>query len=255
MPIRDVFLANLPPDAAVVDVCIGLHWVMVRLADGRCGMASTLPFDEDAPHAHEHVEEAGFLHTRSAHELAGLVRSEIGPEISVGWAAINALMTPTDDTEWVDLNAGDLLLQHGRGRQVAMVGHFPFVKALREAIDSFHVLELNPGSGDLPAEAAPEIIPKADVVALSSLTLINGTFDGLAALWRPDALVVLIGPSTPLSPFLFDAGVDILAGTLVVEPDAVRRFVSQAASYQQITGTRQVALASNGSLDIGSRYS
>jgi len=128
------------------------------------------------------------------------------------------------------------------------VGHFPFVENLRETITTLWVLELEPGLDDWPAAAAPEIIPQADIVALTSQTLINGAFDGLAALWRPDALVALIGPSTPLSPLLFDAGVDVLAGTLVVDPDAVRRGVHQAATYQQITGTRRVALAADGRL-------
>ncbi len=248
MPIRDSLLANLPPDAAVRDVCIGLHWVLVMLGDGRCGMASTLPFNKHHPHGCERVEHAGVLHTLTAHQLAGLARSEIGPEVSVGWAAINALVLPADEREWVDLNARDWLLEHGQGRRLALVGHFPFVEHLRKGLETFWVLELDPGPDDLPASAAPEVIPQADIVALSSMTLINGTFDDLAVLWRPDAFVMLVGPSTPLAPRLFDAGVDILAGTLVVDPDAVRRGVSQAASYQQIPGTRRVALAANGSL-------
>ena len=246
--IRDVLLSNLPPDVAVSDVCIGLRLVMVTLADGRCGMASTLPFGSKQPHGHERIEQAGELHTLSAHELARMACSEIGPAVSVGWAALNALMTPTDQTEWIDLNAHDWLRAHGQGKRVALVGHFPFVESLREAITTLWVLELEPGPGDLPAAAAPEIIPQADIVALTGQTLINGAFDGLAALWRSDALVALIGPSTPLSPMLFEAGVDVLAGTLVVDADAVRRGVNQAASYQQITGTRRVALAVDGLL-------
>jgi uncharacterized protein (DUF4213/DUF364 family) len=248
LPILDHLLASLPPDEAVRDVCIGLHWVLVTLDDGRCGMASTLPFNAHRPHGHERVENAGALHTLSAHALAGLARSKIGPEASVGWATINALMVPAEEREWVDLNARDWLRKHGQGRRVALVGHFPFVGELRQALETFWVLELEPGPRDLPASAAPEVFPQADVVALSSMTLINGTFDGLAALWRPDARVMLVGPSTPLAPLLFDAGIDVLAGTLVVDPDSVRRGVSQGASYQQIVGTRRVALAADGSL-------
>ena len=66
------------------------------------------------------------------------------------------------------------------------------------------MLELAPQAGDLPASAAAEVIPQADVVALTSMTLLNHTFDGLLALRRPDAQVMLLGPSTPLAPLLFD---------------------------------------------------
>jgi uncharacterized protein (DUF4213/DUF364 family) len=61
---------------------------------------------------------------------------------------------------------------------------------------------LEPKEGDFPAEAAPEIIPQADIVAITAMTLVNKTFDGLMKLRRPNAEVVLIGPSTPLSPNL-----------------------------------------------------
>jgi hypothetical protein len=83
------------------------------------------------------------------------------------------------------------------------------------------------------------------VVAISSTTLINGTFEGLVALCRPDAYVLLLGPSTPLSPLLFDHGVQLLSGALVDDVDSVLRLVSQGASFRQIHrhGVRLVTMA------------
>ncbi|NIQ82679.1 MAG: hypothetical protein GTN93_32315, partial [Anaerolineae bacterium] len=88
---------------------------------------------------------------------------------------------------------------------------FPFVSRLRESVGHLSVLELRPRGEDLPADAAPEVIPRADVVALTSLTLLNHSFDSLIRLCHPDALVLLLGPTTPLSPILFEYGVDILS--------------------------------------------
>ena len=41
------------------------------------------------------------------------------------------------------------------------------------------MLELAPRGDDLPSEAAPELIPTADVVAITGTTLLNRTFEGL----------------------------------------------------------------------------
>ncbi len=88
------------------------------------------------------------------------------------------------------------------------------------------------------AEAAPDLLPCADLVAITSSSLVNGTFDGLLALCPPHATVMLLGPSTPLSPALFDYGVDILSGARVVDEAAVLRTVGQGASFRQVEGVR-----------------
>ncbi len=74
----------------------------------------------------------------------------------------------------------------------------------------------------------------ADIVAISGTTLINHTFEELMTLCRPDALVLVLGPSTPLSPVMFDYGVDILSGSVVVSTDAVLRAVSEGANFRQV---------------------
>jgi len=107
------------------------------------------------------------------------------------------------------------------------------------------VLELRPHGEDLPADAAPQVIPQADVLALTAMTLINGTFDGLLALRRPDAPVMVLGPSAPLSPVLFDSGVHMISGSLVEQIDAVLAAVSQGATFRQVhrAGVRLITIA------------
>jgi uncharacterized protein (DUF4213/DUF364 family) len=45
---------------------------------------------------------------------------------------------------------------------------------------------------------------------------------------------MLLGPSTPLSPILFEYGVTIMSGTRVVDEGAVLRTVGQGASFRQV---------------------
>ena len=162
-----------------------------------------------------------------------LADSDSYTEVSIGLAAINALL-PVNPSAWVELNAEEYLRRNAENKNVAMVGHFPFIERLRPGLKNLWVLELNPHPGDYPSEAAPEIIPQADVVAITATTLINHTFEGLLALCQPTAKVMLLGPSTPLSPVLFDRGVNLLCGTIVTDPQAAILGISQGSSSHQL---------------------
>jgi len=236
--IIDQLIASIQCDAPVRRVQIGPFWTAV-LAD-RCGLASTLTTG-DHRHDQAPVRQAGRLTERSALELARLATSESPLEATVGVAAINALLE-VDEAGAVELNARDLLLERGRGKRVALVGHFPFVPALREAAGQLTVLELDARPGDLDAQEAGWAIPEADVVAITGSAFVNGTVDRLLGVCRRDSFVVLLGPSTPLSPILFDYGVDVLSGTIVSDVEAAMRCVAEGATFRQIRGVRTVSL-------------
>ena len=69
---------------------------------------------------------------RSALDLARLAYSQSSLDASVGLAAIDALLE-ADEARCLDVNAGDLLIERGRAKNVALIGHFPFVPRLRQA--------------------------------------------------------------------------------------------------------------------------
>jgi uncharacterized protein (DUF4213/DUF364 family) len=240
MGVIDDLLSSIKPDSpgiSVQEVWVGLHWTAVRSL--QMGLAAT--FQGTDQHKSWGVQGAGRLQERSAHELAACLRSENPLEVSIGMAALNSL-TVVDESQVVELNARELLLKRGHNRNVALVGHFAFTEALREAAAQLWVLELRPCPGDWPAEAAPELLPQADVIGLTATTLMNGTFDGLSRLFRPGALVVMLGPSTPLSRVLFDYGVDVLSGTQVVDPVTTLRYIGQGGSLRQVPGIRRLTM-------------
>lgn len=248
MSITAELLMVLPDDAIVQEVRIGAFWTAVvveREGKRRCGLAAALRGEDHHQNGHYPVRGAGWLTERSALELAGLIHSDSLLEASIGMATINALLE-VDETACVELNAEEVIGERGVGKRVAIVGHFPFVHKLQNDVGQLWVLELQPGPGDLPSEAAPEIIPQADVVAITSTTLINRTCEGLLGLCRPDAYVLLLGPSTPLSPLLFEYNVHLLSGARVDDVDSVLRLLSQGASFRQIHrgGVRLVTMAS-----------
>jgi len=229
-------------------VRIGVFWTAVVVeqpSTGRqCGLASTTGAGqgEAGHHGAPLVRSAGRLLANSALELAALARSDSQLERAIGLAAINALL-PRDERAWVELNAEQVIHQRGAGKNVVVVGHFPFIERLRPHLEQLSVLELHPHCpADLPAGLAPQVIPQADIVAITAATLVNGTFDSLIALCRPDAFVLLLGPTTPLSPLLFDHGIDVVSGAIVDDVDLVLSAVSQGANFRQISGRRLVTM-------------
>jgi len=233
----DIFERIIPslPEGRVISVNIGLFWIAVVVEQNgiqRCGLAATLSNCEFEHARLPAVEEAGQIEQRSALELANWVFSKSYTEVGVGLATINALLPPIENPE--DLAAEDYIARQGAHSQVALIGHFPFVSRLKDQVKKLWVLELNPKEDDLPATAAREIIPQADILAITATTLINHTFEEIFNFRKPGAKVLLLGPSTPLSPVLFQYGVDVLSGSIVEDPDIVLRLVRQGATFRQI---------------------
>jgi uncharacterized protein (DUF4213/DUF364 family) len=120
-----------------------------------------------------------------------------------------------------------------------VVGHFPWIPKLRDAVEELWVLEQRPQDGDLPAQAAERVLPQADVVAITGTSFINHTLERLLELSR-GSFTVLVGPTSPLSPLLFDWGIDVISGTIVDDPEAAIRSVSEGAIFRQVKGVRLV---------------
>jgi len=238
MKILDDLLSTLKQEAVVKDIRLGAFQTAV-LTDS-CGLAST-------PHDHAHhqddapVREAGVLIGKRALELAQMTYSPSLLEAAIGMATLNSLLD-IDEGRCVELNADDLLARKGKNKKVALIGHFPFVPQLRRVVKELWVIEQHPWEGDFAESETESLIPRADVVGITGTAFINHTIEHLLRLCRPEAYVVILGGTTPLSSVLFDYGVDAISGTKVIDPEAALRCVSQGATFRQIRGIRLLTM-------------
>ncbi len=238
MKIMDHLISTLDMDAPVQDIRQGVFHTAVLTRN--CGLAATLPRDalRQTPPL---VREPGLLLEKTALDLVRLAYSDSILEAAIGMAAINSLLD-VDEAACLEVNAAEVILEKGEGRNVAIIGHFPFLPRVRERAKELWVIEKNPQEGDFPEARADDLIPRADVVAITGTALTNHTLPHLLDRCDSSAFVIMLGDSTPLSPVLFDYGVDALSGTIVVDPALAMRCVSQGANFRQIRGTRRLTL-------------
>jgi uncharacterized protein (DUF4213/DUF364 family) len=234
MKILESLLSQLPAEpVAIQNVIIGVHWTLV--SGKYTGLASTMI--NEGPHGGPGVRDVGSLEQKSVQELAQWVLSDNLLEASLGMAAINSLMD-IDESRMVQINAAEVIARESKDKNLVIVGHFPFIERMKSIARDCRVIEKHPYAGDLPEEASSEFIPKADVIAITGTALINHTMEGLLSLCRPDSLVLVLGPSTPLSPILFQYGISFLSGSRVVDKDAAIKTVQQGASFPQVKGVK-----------------
>lgn len=239
MSIFSELLATLPPDPIPVrNVVIGVHWTLV--ASQHASLASTL--FNCGPHGHSHMRDVGKLIGKSAQELAGWIESDNLLEASVGIAAYNSLVDVDQKQLRHNVNASEVIEQKSRDKNLVIVGHFPFAPRMKSIAHNLWIIEKKPYGDDFPEDAAHDLIPQADVVAITGTAFINHTIEGLLSLCRPDATVLILGPSTPMVPLLFDYGINYLSGSLVLNEADTVRTVQQGASFPQVEGVQVVTM-------------
>ncbi len=235
MKVIDDLIANLDSNFSVQEVYACVLWtaVMTRY----WGLASS--FHQEHP-CHGRIRSVGKMRGKSSIELAEFALSDNLLEASIGMATINSLID-IDEAKCSNVNAADILVEKGRDKNVAIVGHFPFTERLKKVAKKLWILELKPRGEDLPAEAAEDILPQVDVVGLTGTSLINHTFEDLMKLCK-DKFVVMVGPTSPLSPVLFDYGVDIISGIKVIQPKRMLACISEGAMFKQIEGLKYLSM-------------
>ena len=207
---------------------ISKHW----------GLSST--FRDEGPSHDRGVRDVGNLTRKTALELAEYARSESLLEASIGMATINSLID-IDESKCIEKNAFEIIVDKGQGKNVAIVGHFPWIPKLRGKVGNLWVIEQRLREGDLPAKEADRILPQCDVVGITGTSFIKHTLEGLLTLCK-GAYVLLIGPTSPLSPILFDYGIDAICGSKIIDPDQLIRTISEVATFKEVTGVRLLTL-------------
>ncbi len=213
----------------VTGLVLGLSYTAVTTDDGGMGLAFT---NTAGGHccslSHRYRDYEG----GPASELLAEIRSPEPVRRSMGLALVNALnyhdasRCPEDPKNSILMDCFEI----GRGTRVAMVGLFkPMMKDFEERGALVEVLDNSRGIGD-PAGFREKLDGWADVLLLTSTSILNHSTEDLLACVGGGVKTVMLGPSTPMVAEAFRGlPVHMLAGTLPVDLEGAARAVRHGA--------------------------
>ncbi|MGB9695326.1 MAG: Rossmann-like domain-containing protein [Caldisericaceae bacterium] len=206
---------KLDKTSVVRDVRAGITWTGVSAS--RVGLSLTYSSILD------NIEEGGSLKGKPVYELLEYLKTFNLVKLSIGLAALNSVIEPSDELE--TFNVINYIEEKSIGKKVVFVGHFCGLEKVRQNSRELTILERNPKEGDVIDTAAYYLIPEADIVAITGSTFANKSIENILSLCKGQTIV--FGPSTPLSTVLFDYGVDIIGGSIVVDEEKVLSAISE----------------------------
>ena len=238
MEILQELLESLKIDLPVTAGVVGSH--LMAVASQRLGLAAHL-HSQGQNDAVVSEKGVGTLIGRRAGDLAHWLLEDHWVRAGIGMAALNSVLD-IDYQALIEVNAKQIIADRAIGKNLMVVGHFPFIGQLRSKVRNLWVMEKEPRSGDLSEEEGYRALAEADVVAITGSCLINHTFERIMANCKPGSFKIMLGPSTPLSTILLDCGLDVIAGALVEEKSTVLRMVENGAAFRQLKGVRTVVM-------------
>ena len=242
MRVIDTLLSDVPLGGQVSDVYVGINWVLsvVQYNDGTrgagvAGAPRALAPQADFPVGH-------YVLKQDAQTVIRFLLSDDESAASVGLATLNAL-NQRQGLALGDVDGADWLSAQCINRRIAFVGRFPFIDAeIRPFARHVWVFEQAPQGDELSAAQMATVLPQADVVAITSSSIINHSIDSIFAHLVPHSTIALLGPSTPLSAALFAKGVDALFGVWVADVEQVIASVSAGDGFQKMRGLQRKSL-------------
>lgn len=221
----DALIEGIDAAAKVDFLACGIAQSIVR-SDGATGISPIL--DETWRPLMMKAKSAGM----PLRDLAACIKSWEYNEASLGLAAINAWYNSASrlrecglnisDKAFVEDRSADPFIQLQReikGKNVAVIGHFPYIDQLFAPVCNLSVIEkFNPKENDYPEQAAEYLLPESDYVFISSYAFVEKTLPHYLEISK-NAVVTLVGPSTTVAPQLFDFGADYLAGYVIKDGD------------------------------------
>ncbi len=133
--------------------------------------------------------------------------------VSTGMSCLNSALPVPGGI--LDGNAVEPFLDRARRMKSCFIGRFPDADRLRGEGCPVDVIELFPGPGEIHWDSSHAALEGAEIVFITGLTLVNGTFQEVIRRTPNARYRVLMGPTVPLSPVFFDYGIHLVGSAII----------------------------------------
>lgn len=228
-------------DRKIKDIRMGLELMATELDNGAIGV--TYALRKEMGHTCRTLSQAGNFIGMKAEEIGEWAVS--GNDVitrAMGLAVLNSVAETETLKQYHPPQGSDAVfaVEIQPTDTIGVVGHIgPVINRLRDKKDQLLIFERDESKGEsvYPESAQSELLPKCQVVFITSATLINGTLENLLNNCTGARDIVMVGSSTPFYPQAFyGTGVTVLAGTkwLHSNRDLILTGVSQCAGMKQL---------------------
>jgi uncharacterized protein (DUF4213/DUF364 family) len=252
--VRDV-LGTSAASITLERVVIGIFFTGVKLSDGSGGLCFTpvkeIPEAVCCPSSARVMPFPGRFAGRDPFYFLRDLSGAPPLKKAVGIAILNALSQSCRKqipgrgyTSESGTDVLDTLPLPGAGYAVVVGALVPVIRRLMARGKPFGILELDPRTlkADEQAVAIPPgkadaCVGKADLLVITGTTLLNNTLEPMLALAKPEATVVVVGPTASMLPdAFFRRGVDVLGGDIVTSPDDLLGTIAEGGSGYHFFG-------------------
>lgn len=248
----DELIQGIPDNYTADEIINGSHFSYVRSGNGSGVSGTPYSYETRIPMFSKN------LIGLPLREVASCVKSWNFTEAAIGAAAINAYYNnPIIAKENGVIFSYDTLVEDRiydpfimsqnevKGKNVAVIGHFPYINRLLEPICNLSVIGFEPEDGDYPIFASEYILPESDYVYISSSSIASKTLPRFLQLAKHAKKIVLVGRGVPLSPILFDYGITDLSGFMIKDNACAARIAAGAENSQISAAGQKVSLKIN----------
>ena len=219
--VRDTLISAITDRVTTIeDIHLFEHWVVVKA--GRYEMSTRFsPVSGLIENAGE--TWLGDFIGHSAAEIAEefLASNEV-LHIAVGMACLKCAipLVPAFNGS----SAMDRFSEETKTRPSCFIGHFHDAEKWRDEGRPVSIVELLPRAGDIHWDDSHDVLSKAELVFMTGLTLVNGTFGEVIRRTPNAAVRVVMGPTVPLAPCLFRLGLHWLGASRITDAQKALRY-------------------------------
>jgi len=198
------------PAAVIEDIRIYANWVLVKT-----GKWSLSTYFHNMPGFIDPLGMdpwmGGWIGRPARAAALELLASREVLKRSVGMACLKSLLPEPAVT--IEGGAIELFASAIARVPSCFIGYFKTAALMREQGYPVTIVELFPRPGDVHWDEADEVLRKGELVFMTGLTVVNETLEAVIRRTPSARMRVLMGPTVPASPVLFDYGIDWLGIT------------------------------------------